>query len=59
MTQTYDLTFRRGLHHDPEPCRRIGFVCGGEHGPPVWEIETPQGERIYVAPENVEDPRHD
>lgn len=60
----YPLTFRRGVHHSPEPCRKIGFRCGfvGHDGvvrPGQWEIETVDGERIYVAPENVEEPRHD
>lgn len=55
----YPLTFRRGHHHDPEPCRYVGFICGTLTQPPLWEVETPDGDRHRVPPENVEEPRHD
>lgn len=64
MTLTYDLIFRRDQSSRPELCRKVGYTIGGidyrgMRIPPLWEIETRNGERLYVAPETVEERHHD
>lgn len=64
MTPVYDLIFHRDQSSSAELCRKVGYTLGGldyrgMRIPPLWEIETLHGERLYVAPERVKGRHHD